>query len=1196
GLASINGAAATVAKDQAGAFWHQLRGTPAPADARVAGGPAGLAGEVATVWLDRTAELVLDESVPLVGAPQAWDAGYDGTGVTVAVLDSGVDLNHPDLADRVVAAESFVDGAPPQDGHGHGTHVASTIAGTGAASDGRRTGVAPGAELVTGRVCTDAGQCPFSAMIAGMEWAAGPMDARVVSMSIGGAVTDGTDPLSQAVDSLTASSGALFVVAAGNNGDDVTVASPGAADAALTVAATDKQDRLAGFSSRGPRFGDLALKPDIAAPGVAIVAARAAGTSMGSPVDDWYTSAQGTSMATPHVSGAAAIVAQRHPDWSPAQLKAALMSTAADAGHTVYQQGAGRLDAGRAATQQLVATTANLDFGIVPIGPDGQPDPGPVTREISYRNLGEQPVTLFLAPALATTDGTPAPAGALVSDATVTVPAAGTATVAVTLDPSGLGEGTYTGAVVATEDASGTRLTTPVGLVREPPKFTLTVHTLDRAGEPRSPWAQDTLRLDGPGGPVAGVRLVDEGTTAVRVPAGTYSLTQAVDWVDAESRANTALLLRPELVVAGDTEITLDLRQAEQVSFSTPRPSEPLNNASAVAYQRTTQLGETFAGVLDTISATRLWATPTGEVDTGRFRFWTQALLGQAQVALTVLGPAGRTLHPAAPQHWSYPLGDGSGGERLVQDGHPGWVPFTGTQDLPLVDAGDGSTEALAGLDLAGKLALIEADGTFDNPFGAAACGIDILKIQNVRDAGAAGLVVFPSPDHVCAPLPIPLRIVQEQFTGPLKEVGIPNVHVSTQEGLDLRAGLAAGPVAVRVLGTPETPYSYVLKPYEEGRVPESLQYTLTDQQLAEVALDFHAPRATTYIEHRSVWKPDDLVKDALHLSDHGAPAFVGPQRRTEYFGPVSREVLHTRSGFGRQGGLEPEGYRHRWQRASFPEIFDQPGQARQQWYVAPKAPGARTGSEDVYQLIGPDAVQTLGMCTLCRQSGILLTHLPLVTGGPGSWQHDLGAGSSASLAEEGFFDLDFRLFRDGAEIGPLPGLPWAVFPMPAAPASYRMTAHGTQTEVTWTFTSSEPVEDTRRPGHTCFMETFFGSTDPCAPEPIVFASYDLAGSLELDNTVPARGAQRFSVTAYHSPSTAPMPAIAGLKLWVSYDGEQWTPARVRPAGDGRFDVTLVHPPARHRASDQVSLRVEAWDAAGNRIEQITRDAFTLSD
>ena len=85
----------------------------------------------------------------------------------------------------MAASESFVEGLPPVDGHGHGTHVASTILGTGAAEDGRYRGVAPGAELLSGKVCDNTGQvCAFSSMIAGMEWSAIEMDAAVVSMSL----------------------------------------------------------------------------------------------------------------------------------------------------------------------------------------------------------------------------------------------------------------------------------------------------------------------------------------------------------------------------------------------------------------------------------------------------------------------------------------------------------------------------------------------------------------------------------------------------------------------------------------------------------------------------------------------------------------------------------------------------------------------------------------------------------------------------------------------------------------------------------------------------------------------------------------------------------------------------------------------------------------------------------------------------
>jgi subtilisin family serine protease len=103
---------------------------------------------------------------------------------------------------------------------------------------------------------------------------------------------------------------------------------PGAADAALTVGAVNKQDQLAGFSGRGPLKDTFAVKPEITAPGVGIVDARAADTSMGTPVDGNYTSANGTSMATPHVSGAAAILARRHPDWTADRLKQVLVSTA----------------------------------------------------------------------------------------------------------------------------------------------------------------------------------------------------------------------------------------------------------------------------------------------------------------------------------------------------------------------------------------------------------------------------------------------------------------------------------------------------------------------------------------------------------------------------------------------------------------------------------------------------------------------------------------------------------------------------------------------------------------------------------------------------------------------------------------------------------------------------------------------------
>ena len=165
--------------------------------------------------------------MPQIHAPQAWAAGFDGAGTTVAVLDSGYDATHPDLAGRVGATANFTEESSVKDGHGHGTHVASTVAGSGAASDGLRKGVAPRTTLMIGKVLNDRGSGQDSMVLAGMVWAV-DQGADVVSMSLGGDADDGTSPLAQAINELSATSDTLFVVAAGNNGSKPsTVTTPG---------------------------------------------------------------------------------------------------------------------------------------------------------------------------------------------------------------------------------------------------------------------------------------------------------------------------------------------------------------------------------------------------------------------------------------------------------------------------------------------------------------------------------------------------------------------------------------------------------------------------------------------------------------------------------------------------------------------------------------------------------------------------------------------------------------------------------------------------------------------------------------------------------------------------------------------------------------------------------------------------------
>ncbi|MGW7366922.1 S8 family serine peptidase, partial [Streptomyces sp. NPDC054841] len=259
-LPVVDGVALKADKEQAAGFWADVTGPRSRA-----------AGGLKKLWLDRKVHATLDQSAKQIGADAAWAAGYDGKGTKVAVLDTGADAEHPDLKGRITAQQNFTDSADAADRQGHGTHTISTVGGSGAASGGKKKGIAPGAELLNGKVLNDYGSGAESWIIAGMQWAV-DNKADVVSMSLGSRVpTDCTDPMSVAAEQLAQSKGTLFVVAAGNSGPALnTVSSPGCAPSVLTGGAAARHDSTASFSSRGPAIVSHTLKPEIAAPGVAI--------------------------------------------------------------------------------------------------------------------------------------------------------------------------------------------------------------------------------------------------------------------------------------------------------------------------------------------------------------------------------------------------------------------------------------------------------------------------------------------------------------------------------------------------------------------------------------------------------------------------------------------------------------------------------------------------------------------------------------------------------------------------------------------------------------------------------------------------------------------------------------------------------------------------------------------------------------
>lgn len=309
--------------------------------------------EVTMIWYDETVHTMLDASVPLIGVPQVWQNDVTGRGIKVAIVDTGIDSNHPDFAGRIVQVKDFT-GEGDVDKNGHGTHVAGIVGGSGAASQGKYRGVAPECSFYIAKVLRGNGSGTMSDVMSGVEWAV-EQGAHVVNLSLGSdGACDGTDALSVLCDAAVAR-GVVLCVAAGNAGPGTsTVGSPGCARTVITVGATTKSDQVASFSSRGPT-SDGRIKPEVCFPGVSIVACRASGTAMGTPVDAWYTSASGTSMATPHATGTCALLLQAKLGLSPQQIKEILMNTAKDLGLDANTQGKGRaqvFDAYQSALEQ----------------------------------------------------------------------------------------------------------------------------------------------------------------------------------------------------------------------------------------------------------------------------------------------------------------------------------------------------------------------------------------------------------------------------------------------------------------------------------------------------------------------------------------------------------------------------------------------------------------------------------------------------------------------------------------------------------------------------------------------------------------------------------------------------------------------------------------------------------------------------
>ncbi|GAA2215713.1 S8 family serine peptidase [Nonomuraea monospora] len=894
-LPSVNGAAMTVPVGQAGTFWAGLR-----TDASLNSRSASSAGKI---WLDRKTRVSLDQSVPLIGAPAGWERGFDGKGVKVAVLDTGIDVNHPDFTGRILATQNFTTAAGIADKKGHGTHVAATLAGAG----GTYKGVAPAASLLVGKVLDDSGNGDWSWAIAGMEWAAG-QGADVVNLSLGTCCGNGTDPMSQALNELTRKHGTLFVTAAGNEYDPLTVSVPAAADEALAVGAVDKVTgtELAGFSSRGPRLDDAAVKPNLVAPGVDIVAARSAESSLpGIPGDDLHTTFSGTSMATPHVAGAAAILAQQHPEWRASELRDALTSTAVrNDAHTWFEQGSGRVDVARAVTQTLFATSS-VDFRVLA--------KDPATRQVTYRNTGAAPVTLDVSLTTRGWSGKAAPDGAIeLGSRSVTVPANGTATVDLTVDPRVGSVGAYGGWVTAA--AGETRVVTPFSYYTGPATHRLGVQLVNSYGtkefvpgyqsepivyaiplkrgnspeDPFNPYGYYYLRTDW------------AGTGEFFLPAGDY---EVIGILPENRLTNRNSWVIKTVTLGGDETVTLDARDTVRLRPDLPVPADGGGNAYYVrTFDDRTQPVSIYGGAVG--GGHDVYVTPVSSVKAGKVRLSQQWNLEPPVLSSVTAGEL--RLRPAYDMESMRKL--------------------TETTTLPLVSVGRGRPEDFQNVDVKGKLVLagIPVEGA-DRPYVTASVAMDDAALRAYL-GGAAGIVSYLDVDGGLARVP----------AGGFHRLGL-----TAAEGRALSAALSRGPLSIRLEPYTGPDVVYHLRFDTRGKVPS--RPTRVDlKDLVRVNAAYHADSAG-----QSGWEfGETTTGEEPGRLTYGGPVTM-PATRTEYYGPASDDVLWSRTISN--NGLDlhsADRFSRRDRRIS------------EEWFKAPLVPGAA----DV-----PSGHPVELPCTLCR-------------------------------------------------------------------------------------------------------------------------------------------------------------------------------------------------------------------------------------
>jgi hypothetical protein len=427
--------------------------------------------------------------------------------------------------------------------------------------------------------------------------------------------------------------------------------------------------------------------------------------------------------------------------------------------------------------------------------------------------------------------------------------------------------------------------------------------------------------------------------------------------------------------------------------------------------------------------------------------------------------------------------------------------------------------------------------------------------------------------------------------TASQQRMAIPLLSIDLNDGARTRAALAgvARPKA-DIHPQLDSPYEYKLVYYEHGRIPNSLTITPRERDLTQLQTNYHAEypvlagrwgTAPDVIEVSHTFQGDQL------LSIKGSHNFTGHRSRVEFYNTTGPDVLWLRlyEFIDDTGHLRIENSYRGFTRATVgQEDWNQP--------TVPAAP-----------VMGPqfstNAPQPYFPCDSCRQGDTLRVR-SLSAFGVGQYAE---AGDLSHLVQDDNAVEESHLFSGNTELQPAQdpyGLTY--YALPAGSATYRLanTYHNgssgqriAKTVTTnWTFHSGRPKTSTVDTPYACLDTVIYGDTDACAWQPLIYLSYQLG--LAIDDTVPAGRPYSFTVTAQGgSPGSA--ARLTGLRLWTSPDGgAHWQQADTVRTGTDAYRVAVRNPKLADTKSGTVSLKVEAWDAAGNSVQQVIDQAYAL--